>query len=372
MAGPVATCELKPRSVSFESATDADDPEIRRLLRDNPMMGQITVSLEREPGCFAEAACTQLEHQTIVARQNNRLICVGNCSFRTRFMNGRACRVGYLSGLRLDQRAAGRFDVLRRGYTFFRELHHGSEPYFTAIASDNERAIRFLERAAPGMPIYDYVGEFVTAVLPVRKRMRANPRSFAMERASNVDELVAFLNKHNSRYQFAPCWTAEDLLRLRGLGLQTANFWQIRSGGRIAACGALWDQRSFKQTVVRGYAPPLSWSRRWLNPMLAAVGRPQLPAVGTTLAQGFISHLAVTADQPELLIELATALNGDAADRQLDYLMLGLSEGDPRLATLRAHFKFREYRSRLYTVRWPQSESRTLEGGIANPELALL
>src|SRR5688572_26491426 len=238
MAGPVATRELKPPSVSFELAAEADDPEIRRLLRDNPMIGQITVSLEREPGYFAEAACTQLDHQTIVARQNNRLICVGSCSFRARFVNGRACRVGYLGGLRLDHQSAGRFDVLRRGYAFFRELHHGGEPYFTAIASDNQRAIRFLERAAPGMPIYDYVGELVTAVLPVRKKARAN-RSFAVERASNIDELVAFLNDHNGHYQFAPSWTAEDLLRLRGLGLQIGNFWQIRSGGRIAACGAL-------------------------------------------------------------------------------------------------------------------------------------
>lgn len=306
MAGPVATRELKPRSVSFALATEADDPEICRLLRDNPMAGQISVSLEREPSYFAEAACTQLDHQTIVARENNRLICMGSCSFRTRFVNGRAGRVGYLGGLRLDQQAAGRFDVLRRGYNFFRELHHETEPCFTAIASDNERAIRFLERAAPGMPIYDYVGEFVTAVLPVRKRTRAN-RSLTIERASNIDELVVFLNEHNCHYQFAPSWTAEDLLRLRGLGLQIGDFWQIRSGGRIAACGTLWDQRSFKQTVVRAYAAPLSWARRWLNPMFAVCGRPQLPPVGTTLAHGFISHLAVAADQPELLIELVAA-----------------------------------------------------------------
>jgi hypothetical protein len=372
MAGPVATCELKPPSVSFELATDADDPEIRRLLRDNPMTGQITVSLEREPGYFAEAACTQLDHQTIVARQSNRLICVGSCSFRSRFVNGRGCRVGYLGGLRLDQEAAGRFDVLRRGYTFFRELQNGNDPCFTAIASDNQRALRFLERAAPGMPIYDYVGDFVTAVLPVRRKTRAKLRRAAIERTANVDELVAFLNEHNRRYQFAPCWTAEDLRRLRGLGLQTGNFWQIRSSDRIVACGALWDQRSFKQTVVRAYAPPLSWTRRWLNPMLGVCGCPQLPPVGTALAQGFISHLAVAEDQPDLLIELVAALNRDAAVQRLDYLMLGLSEGDPRLTTLRAHFKFREYHSRLYSVRWPESENQTFKGRIANPELALL
>lgn len=370
MEGPTATGELRRASFTFHVAEEADDPEIRRLLRDNPMNGAISLSLEREPHYFAESSYAQLDHHTIVARESNRVVCVGSCSFRDRFVNGRARRVGYLGGLRLDHAARGNFHVLRRGYAFFRELQRDGEIYFTAIASDNDRATRFLERAAPGMPGYDYLGDFVTSVLPVRSLSRLQNKC-GVEPATSIDELVAFLHEHNRHFQFAPCWTADDLLRLRKLGLAVESFWQIRGGGRLAACGALWDQRSFKQTVVRGYAPPLSWVRPWINPILHLAGHPRLPAVGTSVAHAFISHLAVPPDRADWLLDLLAAFGREAVARRLDYIMLGLPEDDPRLATLRSRFKSREYRSRLYTVHWSDA-TLALHAGQFNPELALL
>lgn len=371
MAGPVATGELRRASVTFHVAEEADDPGIRRLLRDNPMDGAISLSLEREPHYFEEFSHTQLDHHTIVAREGERVICVGSCSFRDRFVNGRARRVGYLGGLRLDRAARGKFHVLRRGYVFFRELQRDGEIYFTAIASDNERATRFLERAAPGMPKYDYVGDFVTSVLPVRSVSRLGNKS-VVEPVTSIDELVAFLNEHNRHLQFAPCWTADDLLRLRNLGLALTNFWQIRCGGKMAACGALWDQRSFKQTVVRAYAPPLSWLRPWINPIRHLAGHPRLPAVGTSLAYAFISHLAVPPDRADWLLDLLAVFGREAAAQRLDYIILGFSESDSRLATLRSHLKAREYRSRLYSVAWREDGAPAPAAGIHNPELALL
>ncbi len=50
-------------------ATPADDPEIQRLLRDNPMDGEIRVSLEREPNALLAAAVEEEPHHTVVARE---------------------------------------------------------------------------------------------------------------------------------------------------------------------------------------------------------------------------------------------------------------------------------------------------------------
>src|SRR5258706_898476 len=174
MAGTALACELTgspARRIHFALATEADDDDIRRLLRENPMSGQITISLEREPSYFFEERHLLAERQTIVARENDRVVCVGSCSFRPRFVNGQPQRVGYLGGLRLDAKLAGRFDILRRGYRFFRELqpHHDREAYFTSIAADNERAIQLLERGLPGMPSYKHLGEFVTLLISVRR-----------------------------------------------------------------------------------------------------------------------------------------------------------------------------------------------------------
>ncbi|HWY77779.1 MAG TPA: hypothetical protein VN281_19335, partial [Verrucomicrobiae bacterium] len=125
MAGPVLERELTKRPASrvqFDVAGEADDPEIRRLLGENSMAGRISVSLTREPNFFADHGLPGETKQTIVARENGRVVCVGGCTIRQRFVNCEPLRVAYLGGLRLDARLGGRFDILRRGYEFFREL----------------------------------------------------------------------------------------------------------------------------------------------------------------------------------------------------------------------------------------------------------
>ena len=91
MAGQVLERELtsaRANGVVYSLATRADDPEIRRLLRDNPMPGRIAISMEREPDFFADADGPGEAKQTIVARQGKRLLCVGSCFIRERFVNG--------------------------------------------------------------------------------------------------------------------------------------------------------------------------------------------------------------------------------------------------------------------------------------------
>src|SRR5438046_2897702 len=115
------TCSREAR-IQFAVVDRGDDPEIRRLLRENPIPGQISISLEREPDYFTDADLPGDMKQTIIARENGRVACLGHCTIRQRFINGTPHRVGYLGGLRLDSGQAGRFDILRRGYEFFRVL----------------------------------------------------------------------------------------------------------------------------------------------------------------------------------------------------------------------------------------------------------
>src|SRR5689334_13084183 len=109
------------------------------------MAGRISISLEREPDYFAGADLPGEIRQTVIARDGGGVVAVGGCTIRSRFVNGREMRVGYLASLRLDGRVAGRADILRRGYEFFRELQTEmpADFYFTSIAADNKRARQF-------------------------------------------------------------------------------------------------------------------------------------------------------------------------------------------------------------------------------------
>lgn len=330
MAGALLERELKQAGeIRFHVATQADDPEIRRLLRTNPMRGAISISLEREPNYFTEIPGEV--RTTIIARRDSRVVCVGSCAFRSRYVNGVPRRVGYLGSLRLDAPYAGRSDILRRGYKFFHGLQsqHPADFYFTSIATDNVPARNFLERGLPGMPSYEYIGEFVTLLIPTRRT-----------KASVKPPTVHLENESNSAFQFAPC----DPM----------------------SAGPIWDQRPFRQTVICGYSPSLTL----LRPLLNAFGA-RLPLVGDTLSNAFVAGV------PPVNNSLPDWLSGrldEAQASRINFLTVGFAANDPRLGIVRRNFRAREYCSRLYIVRWPDCGGalRELDRRILAPEVALL
>jgi hypothetical protein len=425
MAGTILERELtipKTSDVSFSVAAEEDDAEIRRLLRENPMPGQISLSLEREPNFFADATAPSEINQTIVARDSGRLVCVGSCALRPRYLNGKPRMVGYLGGLRLDARSAGRFSILRRGYNFFRQLQQQAPAdfYFTSIAADNERARTFLERGLPGMPRYEFMCEFVTLMISTSacRHSRQMTRNVACPDSPN--EMLDFLNERNSAYQFAPHWSAEELLTFheppiqhaaptelgtgsgdigsyrhgaptelstavhgpnarpkrnepfQELGLHASNICVIRNGQQLEACGALWDQRPFKQVVVRGYSAVLAKVRPVLNNFSRLTRQPRLPAIGETLSIAFASHLACKTDAS--LLHLIQQLAISACQRGIELLTLGFVSNDPRLELIQQNLRCHEYRSRLYVVHWPGigGTAGELDNRVLAPEVALL
>jgi hypothetical protein len=353
----------------FAVATRNDDADIRRLLRENPMPGTISISLERQPDYFADADSLNEDKQTIVARDQGRLACVGNCTIRERHVNGKPARVGYLGGLRLAASHAGQFEILRAGYEFFHQLQMDApaEFYFTSIASDNYRARRILERNLPGMPRYEFVSEFVTVLLAAKpKPWREQVKHSFLP---SFDCVAAQLNKFNREFQFAPVWSAAELDALQTLGLEPDHF--TTQGDAMAA---IWDQRRFKQTVIRGYSPAIKRIRPVINVLTRLTGGQKLPAIGDALSNAFVSHLIAEPDRPDALVVLVEKLRNVAASRGIETLAMGFSAEDSRLATLRQRFRLREYHSRIYAVHWPGcgGTAAELDGRLPAPEVALL
>jgi hypothetical protein len=227
-----------------------------------------------------------------------------------------------------------------------------------------------MERALPGMPAYEFLGEFVTALIPVIGGKGTSEHNSQ----ATIAELTDFINAENQLRQFAPHLTNEELRALSGLGLQQSDFLIRREGGRIAGCAALWDQRSFKQTLIRGYAPWLNRFRPVINTFNRVNGQPQLPEPGAILSSAFACHLSARPCRSNLFANLIRSLGQEASRRGLQFLTLGLAANDPRLSDVRRQFCFREYRSRIYVVRWQRigGAAKELDARVLGPEVALL
>lgn len=374
MAGAILNRQLTAHrsAVQFAVAEQKHDVEIRRLLRDNPTRGNISLSFTREPDCFSDSHGHFGDKQTIVATRGGNAICVGSCLFRTCFVNGQPKRVGYLGGLRLDASVTGQFSVLRQGYEFFRELQ-AADPadfYFTSIAADNLRARHFLEAGIAGMPKYEFIGEYITLVIPT------NQKAFAKKSVACVHDttdFLNFLNDHNSQFQFAPCWTEHEIAGLKAFGLDSTVH-AIESGDKLISCAKLWDQRSIKQTVVHSYSRLLSVARPIVNLFALLLRQPRLPAVGTTLSQAYISCLACDPDYPNSPHELIGDLNAIAASKGIQFTVAGFAANNRIVHSLIRNLKCRQYRSRIYVVSWPDcgGTANALDQRPIGPEVALL
>jgi hypothetical protein len=356
MAGAAADREL---TTHFAVATRDDEAAIRRLLLEQPMRGAVRVGFEREPDYFRGADLAGGVDETIVVREDSRLMCVGRCTWRECWVDGRAQSVGYLAELRLAAAARGRFAIVRNGYRFFREKQR-SDPaalYFTSIAADNDRARRLLESGARGLPRYDFLAELDTLLVAVPRHPRAARLHVEAATPERVPELLRVLN--SQRHQLTAVWTRERLLALEKHGLPLDRFLLALDGGEVVACGALWDQRAFRQTVIHGYSRALTFARPLVN-LFSAL---RLPRPGSVLAHAFLSPLVC----PEALLpEFVAAFFQLAARHGVACLTLARPAGAPSLP-----FATRTWRSRLYHVSWPDDDVRALSGPFL-PDVALL
>ncbi len=365
--------------IQFELAAESDETELRSLLRDQAMDGEVRIAMVREPDYFASLIVNgdPGRHSVFVGRDSrtSRLMMMGSRSVQNVFLGGRVARLGYLSQLRAITGFPWRRDTLLSGYAF--AIHHrrADEPGFdlTSIMADNVRARRLLERGIPGMPRYSRITGMNTLVLPARTR-KSDDDGVRRSGTSDLPQIAGFLQRCLRPYELAPVWSPERLQALvEAQALQSEDFLILENGGEITGCAAVWDQRGFRQTLVQGYAPGIERWRPLINLYLRSTGRPALPPAGSTLNAAYLSHLAVADADHAAVSRLVAAARGEAARRGIDLLLLGLCDNDPALGTLCRTRGVRAYRSVLYFVEDAHSQSHPIiDPGKIRVELATL
>jgi hypothetical protein len=361
----------------FDVARAEDDEEIRALLRDNALPGSVSLSFEREPDASIAGRVEGNPHGYIVAREraSGRIAAIASRSVRDRFVNGLPARVGYLGQLRVRRDFRRAPFLIDGGFGFCRTLHERQpcQLYLASVVSENTAARRVLERGRAGWPTFTSVDDIITVAVAARRTAGRGSSSVAIldGREVGAAALAAFLWRHNARFQFSPCWNADELsgASLPGFGLH--DFLVATRDGSIAGCAAIWDQRSFKQIVVRQYAPALQRARTFLNLVAPLTGRTRLPPPGEQLRFAFVSHLALEGDDVDVGLQLIAEATRRAGAAGLDYIALGLSERSPLAGALRRGFRHRSYRTTLYAAAWPGSEM-PVDDRPSQPEIAIL
>jgi hypothetical protein len=385
---------------TFDLATPADDPAIRRLLANNPIPGQVSVTYEREPNYFL--GCGSMGHfnQVLVARHQatGDVAAVATRTTRPLYVNGQSEEVGYIGQLRVDQRFQGRW-LVSSGFRFFHQLHADGRVtgYLTTIIEGNTQAQGLLvDKARRHFPVYRLIDRLCTLAIILKTprpkacgawyvgRNSANLRTThhslsdkvetCLGLPSDLPAIVAFLQHYGSARQFFPVYTEADFGGSpTTLGFQVTDFVIVRRQGEIVGVLGLWDQSSYKQTVVHSYHGLLRHLRPLYNLAGRLTGRPPLPAPGQAIHFVYASFICLAKNDPDFFGILLKHGYHLASARGYAYLMVGLSVRDPLLAVARRYAHI-PYYSRLYAVCWPGQEQfhQKLDQRIPYVEIASL
>ena len=365
---------------SFALAGRDDDPGIRRLLRDAEFPGDVRIAFEREPDALTAGALEGGVHQTIVARQGttSNIVAIATRSVRRRFVNGEGHPVGYLSQLRIAPGYRRHRRLLDAGFDYCRRLHQDDvvRVYLASVVADNAAALKLLSRQAPGWPRFQPVATLTTLAIPVRhaRLPAAAPAPRVTHSNEDVQRAIGCLLRNGPRFQFSPVWGSRCVRRKYTPGLSRTAVRIVERNGHVVGCAALWDQRAFRQVVVRGYSRRLAMSRWLVNAAARWTGMPTLPPTGSRLEFGYVSHLAVDDDDPDVACALIAAVGASARLKGLDYVAVGLPADAPMTTAVRTRFCHRAYQSVLHVAFWPDGEKivNRLDGRPYLPELGTL
>lgn len=365
----------------FSIATPLDDEDIRKLLRDNPVPGDITISYERSPSYFHGCGVMGDFHQTVIARHcaDGLLAGLGCRAVRSMFINGRATDVGYLGQLRVDRRFQGR-SLVPAGFRYFRALDQDrrTSGYITTIIEGNRVAEGVLvRRAGTSLPLYREIDRLFTLALPARSFKTHRHRTVEVRSAVDGDlqELIRFFQHHGAEKQFFPVLQEKDFApgSARTRDLRIGDFLMAMKGGRLCGVVGLWDQSAYKQPVVRAYSGMLRWGRRLYNGFARCRGDKPLPAPGESLSLAYAAFTCIADNNLEVYDQLLRSLSTVAAQRGYGRVLAGLTERDPLLAVAR-QFPHFPYVSRLYTACWKEESQfhDYLDRRISHVEIATI
>jgi hypothetical protein len=368
---------------AFRLAGSVDGPALKRMARDHPVNGWVSLSYEREPDYFAAGDIEGDHHRTFIAanRTDDEINGVFSLSVRERYVGGTPRRVCYLGQLRVRSGYAGKSLLIRDGFEICREALREArvEPYFlTTIVADNTRALRILTSGRCGIPTYRPLGSIAVLALSCHGRRAGGNRDALTVRSATLADLgdiVVQLRRQGKRFDFSPLWAHGALLcPVRTRGLSVGDFLIARSAGRIVGCAAIWDQRGIKQNVVRGYRSPVGLARPMLNALAPITGLPRLPRCGEKLDTAFISHFAVDDDAEEAAAALIDAALTVGRQRGLSALIVGVDVSDPRYRLLKRRYRPVEYLSNVYAAHWPDGAATAGQLGVhpLSPEIAVL
>src|SRR5262249_54174954 len=158
----------------------------------------------------------------------------------------------------------------------------------------------------------------------------------------------------SSQHQFAPVYSLQDILGESTLlpAFSWENLYIYRGQGAVRGTLGVWDQQSFKQTVVAAYSRRMQAVRPLFNLYAAARGIPRLPRAGDGIKLLYATCVSGDAPAFDRLVQQVCA---EWSGKGYDYLAVGFGT-QSTCTPIASGLATQRIKSTLYAVYWPDDD----------------
>lgn len=364
----------------FQLANENDEAELREILKNNPIDGEISIVFKRDPNYFYATQIGNRFNQVMIVknRRIDKIVGLGNRAIYPAYVNGKICHLGYLSNLRLDNNYRNSL-LLSRGYQYLKSLHQDKKTpiYITTIIEDNKFANNLLTSQRAGLPIYHNFGIYHTIAISLSGKKIKKKGNFEIKKGSieRLDDIIDCIHRNGSQKQFYPFYTKEEFVSGNGIlrDFKIEDFYLALKKDKIIGVLAKWDQTNFKQTVVTSYKGKMKLVKPLYNLYARVFRYSPLPKPNSPLNYFYISFIAIDSNNPQIFQELLQAVYNDTIGLRYPYFLVGLHSRDPLLKAVR-EYPHITYKSCLYIVYWEDGKEffRGLDNRMPYSEISML
>ncbi len=321
----------------LRDARTSDNPSLVALAAACPMVGDLSLRIDRRPDFFALNRLEGQKWRLVVAERHGSVVGCAAFSERRVFLNGHEMRTGYAGDLKVhpDHRDTKVADALSLwAENACADLPPTAPAVITVLAGNRSMERRM--SGPRGIPRFTLLGTIRSHSIPVlwnRGRLARGRRSTRIEKAgwSDVAGMTELWNRVARERQLAPVMTPGSLAAWirEAPGLDITSYRLARSSsGELLGFVGVWDQRSFKQLTVVGYSPRLAVVRGAFNLVAPVVGAERLPKPGSPLRCATALNVCVPGGRPDVLRALLIDAHNDLRHSGFSFLNVGLDVRD--------------------------------------------
>ncbi len=324
---------------TFSAASESDSNEICTLFKSQSFEGGIGVQYLRGEDPISSFKKEGDDVACVIVRDTkneNKLIGIGCCIIRNGFINGKVCRIGYLTGLKLHPDYQKKFLGIAKAYEWINENTKEKVDYFyTTILADNVYVQKMLEKKRKNMPTYNYLCDYDTYIFKTggKKKTYKNLSVKQCDKAVGVH----FYKKEVQKRQYSIAQPVQNFL-------SDAVFLGLYKGEKLIAIATINDQREYKQYVVKKYAGVFTLLRHIPTKLLGYPSFPKINEVVNLSSFALYTTEGVKEDEVKYFVKQILA-----SYTKSDMLIIGLTKNQEIYSAI-SSMKNICYKSRLYQV----------------------